>query len=128
VNFSNLRPRKLGMALVALAGPVSNYCLAILFALVIRFGLANSISEPILIEAILVNLILGTFNLIPIPPLDGSKVIASFLPDEWLPKLFSWERWGFALVLLFLLMGWLQIILMPVLNIFSRVFGINFGL
>ena len=101
VNFNNLRPQKMGMVLVSLAGPFSNFALAILFVIPIKFGLANGIAEPILLEAILINLVLGTFNLIPIPPLDGSKVLAAFLPDRWMYELFKLERWGFILVLIF---------------------------
>lgn len=127
VNFSNLNPRKWGMVLVSLAGPLSNFALAILFVIPIKLGLANSIAYPILIEGIILNLVLGTFNLIPIPPLDGSKILAAALPDEWMYKILSLERWGFVLVIIFLYLGWLQVILMPVLALFSKIFGIDFG-
>jgi len=70
---------------------------------------------------------LGTFNLIPIPPLDGSKVIAALLPEKWLYKIFSFERWGFVLILIFLYLGWLEAILYPVLILFERVFRIDLG-
>lgn len=128
VNFNNLRPQKMGMVLVSLAGPFSNFALAILFVIPIKFGLANGIAEPILLEAILINLVLGTFNLIPIPPLDGSKVLAAFLPDRWMYELFKLERWGFILVLIFLYLGWLENILLPVINLFAKIFNISFGL
>jgi Zn-dependent protease len=127
VNFDNLKPRKLGMALVSLAGPLANFALAILFVIPLKLGLTNSISGPILVEAIFLNILLGTFNLIPIPPLDGSKIIGSLLPDEILYKILSWERWGFILVLIFLYLGWLQVVLLPVVNLFGRIFGIDFG-
>jgi Zn-dependent protease len=127
VNFNNLRPQRLGMALVSLAGPLSNFALAILFVIPIKLGLANSIALPILMEAILLNLVLGTFNLVPIPPLDGSKIVASVLPEEWWPKIFAWERWGFILVLVFLYFGWLSYLLFPVINLFGKIFNINFG-
>ena len=128
VDFDNLKPRRLGMALVSLAGPVSNFIMAILFTAIIKLNLANSIAYPILVEAILINLILGTFNLVPIPPLDGSKILASFLPENWWPKLFAWERWGFVLVIVFLYLGLLELILLPVISLFGRISGINFGL
>jgi Zn-dependent protease len=127
VDFGNLRPRRLGMAMVSLAGPLSNFALAVICALVIKFGLANVIAYPILIQVIVINLVLGTFNLVPIPPLDGSKVIASFLPEEWMYKILSLEQYGFLLVLVFLLLGVLERILLPVLVVFSRIFGIDFG-
>lgn len=126
VNFNNLRPRKLGMAVVSLAGPLSNFALAILGAIIIKLGLSNSIADPILSQVILINIVLGTFNLIPIPPLDGSKIIAAFLPDELMYTILSWERFGFLLVIIFLLLGWLEKILLPVIYFFSSLFGLNF--
>jgi len=126
VDFNNLRPRKLGMAAVALAGPLSNFLLAVICGLILRFDLSNSVATPILLQVILINLVLGTFNLVPIPPLDGSKVIAAFLPDQLMYTILSWERFGFLLVIIFLMLGWLSAILMPVLNLFSGLFGINF--
>ena len=126
VNFSRLRNPKSGMALVSLAGPLSNFALAILFVIPIKLGIANSVSYPILIQAILINIILGTFNLIPIPPLDGSKILAALAPDEGMYKILSFERYGFLLVLIFLMMGVLERILLPVIRLFSRVFGLDF--
>jgi Zn-dependent protease len=116
------------MILVSLAGPFSNYALAIISGLIIKLHLSNSIADPILIDVIFINLLLGTFNLIPIPPLDGSKVIAALLPDRVMYKILSWERWGFVLVFAFLLLGWLDNILFPVLNIYSKIFKIDLGL
>lgn len=127
VNFNNLRNPKRDMALVSFAGPLSNFLLAILFALVIKLGLSNSISGPVLVTGIIINLVLGVFNLIPIPPLDGSKILASFLPSKWVYKLFSIERWGFILVLIFLYTGLLSYILVPVVVWFSAIFKINLG-
>ncbi|MBI5529950.1 MAG: site-2 protease family protein [Candidatus Doudnabacteria bacterium] len=126
VNFSNLRKPKLGMALVSLAGPLSNFALAILFVIPIKLGLTNSISYPILLQAILINLVLGTFNLVPIPPLDGSKILASLAPNAWMEKILSLERYGFVLVLIFLYLGWLSYLLMPVVLLFGKVFNLSF--
>lgn len=127
VNFNNLKNPKIGMALVSLAGPVSNFLLAILFVLPIKLGLVNSISGPILVQVIILNLVLGTFNLLPIPPLDGSKILASFLPDEAMTWILSMERYGFLLVIIFLYVGVLNKILLPVISIFDKIFGLGFG-
>lgn len=128
VNFDRLKPRRLGMALVSLAGPASNFILAIICGFIIKLGLSNSIADPILVDAIFVNLLLGTFNLIPIPPLDGSKILASLLPENWWHSLFRFERWGFILILIFLYLGWLEAILYPVLGLYSKIFKIDLGL
>ncbi len=127
VNFNNLRNPKRDMALVSLAGPASNFLLAILFVIPIKLGITNDISYPVLVTGIVINLVLGVFNLIPIPPLDGSKIVASFLPTAWVYKLFSIERWGFVLVLVFLYTGLLSYILIPIVVLFSRIFGLNLG-
>lgn len=124
VNFNNLRNPKSGMALVSVAGPFANFALAILFVIPIKLGFANSIAEPILLQAILINLVLGVFNLVPIPPLDGSKIIASFLPDNLMYKLLEFERWGFVLVLIFLYTGLLSYVLVPVIVWFGQIFRI----
>ncbi len=98
-------PRK-GMLLTALAGPGVNFLLAALFATVIHIlisiefttgGMAEKIIVPLYLisqAAVFVNLILGVFNLIPIPPLDGSNVLAYFLPRQLAYKYMSLSRYG----------------------------------
>lgn len=124
VNFNNLRNPRSGMALVSLAGPLSNILLAILFVIPLKLGLINAISGPILVKAIFINIVLAVFNLIPIPPLDGSKIIASFLPENIMARLLSLERYGFILVILFLYLGILDKILLPVVFLFARIFNL----
>lgn len=125
VNFNNLRDPKTGMALVSLAGPLSNFALAVLFGLVLKIGIGvNYLSGPILFQAFLINIVLGVFNLIPIPPLDGSKIVAAFLPTEWVYKILNFERYGFILVFVFLYTGLLNRILEPVVRFFLRLFSI----
>lgn len=126
VNFNNLRKPRLGMALVSLAGPGANFGLAIICALLINLGVVNSVAHPIFVQIILINLVLAVFNLLPIPPLDGSKLIASFMSRDWMYRILSMERFGFVLVLLFLFLGILDAILLPVIVWFSQVFGIRF--
>lgn len=124
VNFNNLRNPKSGMALVSVVGPLSNFALALLFVIPLKLGIASSVAEPILLQAIFINLVLGVFNLLPIPPLDGSKIVASFLPDHLMHKLLEFERWGFVLVLIFLYTGILSYMLNPVIYTFTRIFGL----
>ncbi len=108
VNPSNLDGGHRGEALVAAAGPVSNLIMAAAAALPLRYLLANpalAVQVPDLVIQTLVmfinlNLILMVFNLVPIPPLDGSKVLFAFLPPrtvwQWRPVL---EQYGFILIL-----------------------------
>lgn len=98
----NLRHGRLGMSWVALAGPLSNFVLAFLLGLVFRL---NLISGPslysltgllgfALLLIILYNLILGIFNLIPLPPLDGSKVVGGLLPNALYYPYLRFEQYG----------------------------------
>ncbi len=125
VNFESLQPRKLGMALVSVAGPLSNFILAALFALPLTFGLVSGVMEDIWLKAVILNLVLGTFNALPIPPLDGSKILASFLPDNLMYRILEMERFGFLLVIAFLLLGVLDKILLPVVTFFLALFGLS---
>ncbi|MBI4093399.1 site-2 protease family protein [Candidatus Kaiserbacteria bacterium] len=78
-NPYNLRPGRFSEAIVAGAGPASNLGIALLFGLAIRSGVLTEL-EPILFLVVVVNVMLFLFNLIPIPPLDGSKVLEALLP------------------------------------------------
>ena len=105
-NPYNLRDRRWGDAKVALAGPAANFVVALVFALLLRFLPFISLTFSGLIALIVyINLILMVFNLLPIPPLDGSKILASFLSPAWREKYLSLERFGFILVILFAWLG-----------------------
>jgi len=107
--------------MVGLAGPLSNFALALLFALVIRF-----IPLEIFIIFIQTNLVLGVFNLLPIPPLDGSKIFLNLLPEEQsLQWQQAFDQYGFILlaVLLFLPIGGsnvINLIISPILSFLLR--------
>mgnify|MGYP000426244514 CR=1 FL=1 len=124
VDFSRLKPRRWGMTLVSLAGPLSNLGLAILFIIPLKLGLTNAISGPILVQAAIINLVLAVFNSLPIPPLDGSKVVASLLPEQAMETILSWERYGFILIFALLYIGVLDRVLNPILTLFFRVINL----
>ncbi len=126
VNFNNLRNPRSGMALVSLAGPASNFLLAAVAALAARFlSVAGTPFYPVLLLIAYINILLGTFNLIPLPPLDGSKIVASLAPADWMHRILEWERYGFILVIIFVYLGWFGYILTPVLLGFFHLFGLN---
>lgn len=118
-NPYNLRDQKYGVAKVAIAGPSANLITALFFGLILRFtpGL-NPVMVSFLAAIVQINLVLLIVNLLPIPPLDGSKIILPFLPYDWQMKLLAGERHGFILVLLFVFFGFSLII--PVINFLFR--------
>lgn len=80
-NPYNLRPGRFSEALVAGAGPASNLVIALIFGMLIRLGVFDVLVNSTLFYVVKVNVMLFLFNLIPVPPLDGSKVLESFLPS-----------------------------------------------
>ncbi len=107
-NFKN--PRR-DMAIVALAGPLSNLLMAIAWAFISRLGVwieIEVISLPLIytgIAGITINLVLALINLIPIPPLDGSRIVSGILPYKWAWYYNRLERFGFVILLLLLWSG-----------------------
>lgn len=105
VNYYNLKWREWGMALVAIAGPFTNFLLALIFFLVGHFsglvyGSGGELWQFIFTELIYINLGFMIFNLIPIPPLDGSRVLYAIAPDAFRNILASIERYGIIIVYL----------------------------
>ena len=105
VNPNYFKKPKQGMALTALAGPVSNFLLALLTLLVARifcdvaaYSEANQRILDFLLMVALLSIGLGLFNLLPIPPLDGSKVLFAVLPDRAYNQLMRYERYGMLLL------------------------------
>ena len=107
------RNPKLGMAVTALAGPVSNLVMAYMALLLRAILLAFYHPGSALLEGLVgfcetlavLNVGLGIFNLIPFPPLDGSKVLGAFLPDRAYFQLMRYERWGMLLLMVLLWLG-----------------------
>jgi Zn-dependent protease len=105
VNPYNLRNGRWDTAKVAVAGAASNFAIAIFFGLAMRFLPFSAETTHFFSIIVLLNLLLAIFNLVPIPPLDGSKVLLSFLPERlWQVRVF-FEQYGIALLLLFLFLG-----------------------
>ena len=109
VNMMRFRSPKRGMALTALAGPVSNVLLALVFLFLYGLLYRALYSVQFLLEMIwltaYISLALAIFNIIPVSPLDGSKVLFALLPDAAYAKLMRYERYGMALLMLLLLTG-----------------------
>jgi len=118
-NPNNLRDKKYGDAKVALAGPLGNLVIAIFFGLCLRFlPFYNLTFSGLLSIIVYINLALMIFNLVPIPPLDGSKILAAFLPYEMKQRYLGSERTGMILIILFVMLA--GGLLMPVIDLLYR--------
>ncbi len=109
VNFGALRNPKRDMVWVALAGPASNFAQAIFWALVLVGLAALGIQEPFFLKmaqaGILVNLVMWAFNLFPLPPLDGGRILVGLLPWKQAQMVSRLEPWGFFIVMGLVLVG-----------------------
>lgn len=130
LNFSNLRR---GELFVSLAGIAANFSLAVGAALIYHFLNALPQTFPAILGSllrftVLINLVLGIFNLFPIPPLDGSKVLLSQLPYNLAKEYQKLERYGFFILLILLMIPFgntsiLQFVLSFLVRIFSSLLG-----
>ena len=127
-NPYNLRKGKWGPAVVAIAGPLANIFVALVFGLLIRFG--STIGLPIAfydIFALIVflNILLAVFNMLPIPPLDGSKVFFAILPYKYQHIQQTLEQYGFMILLFVIFVAWR--IISPIISfLFKLMTGVVF--
>ena len=128
----NLKDPRSGGALIALAGPATNFLLALVFGIVMRIGIVIGLSDTFMsLVALIVyiNIILGLFNLVPIPPLDGSKVLFAALPQTPTTYriMYSLQIWGFFIVIIFVIFGFQY--LYPLIQFLFTLFtGQSFGM
>lgn len=122
INWGQLKKPKRDMILVALAGPMANLVMALLWACCYKIATLLDMSWPTLFllltarAGIIINLVLLLLNLIPIPPLDGSRVVSSLLPWRAALAYSKLEPYGFILLILLLVTGVLGMILTPFLE------------
>ena len=151
-NPHNLRDQKYGDLKVAIGGPATNFLLAILFGLVARLTpIAGALKQSLIVNyfsgnhdfllnqmqgsmmasvfvlsiiAVFINLLLMIFNLIPIPPLDGSKVLMTFLSADWKMKFHKIEPYGIFIILFLLMFGFFSFIWPVLLFLFGLIVGV----
>jgi len=119
VNYYALKDKRFGLIAVSLAGCATNILLAIIaiFLLQFQFVSTNAVLAVMLTIAARINIILGAFNLIPIPPLDGSKVLMGILPKDAQARLARIEPYGFFIIAFLLFTG----LLYPLINFAENV-------
>lgn len=152
-NPYNLRDQRYGDLKVALGGPGTNFILALIFGLIARLmPLASALKQNLAVGLLrgdydfllnrmqgsvitsifvlgmiicFVNLLLMLFNLVPVPPLDGSKILMTFLPDGWQIKFRQIEPYGFFIIIFLLWIGFFGLVIFPVLlSLLSLIIGV----
>ncbi len=118
INPANFKNRKKGIMLVSLAGPMMNFVLAMIALFIYgfaytRFNIRNAIFDEIIINIYFINIGLGVFNLIPIPPLDGSKILAGILPEKIEYKFYKYEQYSYIILLILIFTRSIDYILSP---------------
>lgn len=118
INPYNFKNRKRDTILVSIAGPATNFTIAIIIGLLINIiPIRNYIIFQILLITLWYNIMLGTFNLLPFPPLDGSKIVASLLPVKYEYYFYKYEKYLYTILLFLILTDLIDKILGPIIDI-----------
>lgn len=123
INPNNFSDRKKGTFFVSIAGVLTNFILAIISVIIMKHIRLNDFVFELFMNIFWFNIILGVFNLIPIPPLDGSKLLFSFLPPKYEYYLIKYEKYGYILLLLLIMTDNLDKILIPMVNFMINLIG-----
>ncbi|WP_022847481.1 MULTISPECIES: site-2 protease family protein [unclassified Desulfurobacterium] len=134
--FRNVKNKRLGMLLVALAGPVANFISALLFLIFLKILTPLSIPQAVklpleifLTWGTFINIGFGIFNLLPIPPLDGYRILEYFLPVETLIKIKKYEPYGMLILIAIIILPPFTSVFISMINgismVMAKIVGIN---
>lgn len=133
IDDRNFKNRKRGNMLVSLAGPLSNLAMALLFTIILKILLmfnfvtlvsgnleVGNIVGRMLLLTVEFNIVFAVFNLIPVPPLDGSKILFYFLPDKYKKIMYYLERYSFWIIIVLFITGLGSAIILPIVNLIYK--------
>jgi Zn-dependent protease len=139
IDYRNLKKPKTDMMWIAFAGPFSNLMMGVIWAIILRLALVSHIEHTAIlfviftaVAGIMINTILLVLNLLPLPPLDGSRILSGLLPTRLSVAYDKLEAYGFFIIIALMVMGLLGIILNPFINLvlsfMAEVSGVSPGL
>jgi Zn-dependent protease len=123
INYRALNNPKRDIIWIGLSGPLANFIFAFVLSILVR--LVHLPINFLIINLIAINVVLGVFNLIPIPPLDGSRILMGMLPEPLTLRYAGIESFGFIILILFLWMGVFNQIVWPVVGIILKMLGVS---
>lgn len=128
INPTNFKNRKRDTFFVSIAGVVTNFIIAIIAAFVINYApIKNQILYQVVLTTLWYNIMLGVFNLLPFPPLDGSKVVASFLPAKYEYYFYKYERYFYFILIILIATNMIHKIIGPIIDFVLNVIIIIIG-
>ena len=125
INYRALRNPKRDIIWIGISGPLANFMLAFIIAQVLKFIPPAGMSTYLLSNLLLINVVLAIFNLIPIPPLDGSRVLMGLLPAQLSEEYARLERYGFIILFVFIWLGVFDRVLWPLVGLVIRLMGVQ---
>ncbi|MBU0710145.1 MAG: site-2 protease family protein [Candidatus Omnitrophica bacterium] len=117
INYMALKNPKRDIIWIGASGPASNFIFAVILSVIIKIIPLPALLQFIFSYLITINVVLGVFNLLPIPPLDGSRIVMGLLPDRLANSYAKLERYGFLILVLLLLSGVLNIVVWPTVDV-----------